>query len=187
MTLVDMPTFEMPSEQRDGQEAPWLRREQVDFLIDVAEWPLRGFVTLAYWWAARRASIEQLTVQQVNLTDGRVALNRPGQRMTKKRRPIVPVYDEVRPTLERLVSEASGGWLFGPTVDFYRPFVKLCKDAGLGEIHPHVLRHSRATHMLMAGESIYKVARLLGDTVKTVESVYGHASPEYLAESAART
>jgi hypothetical protein len=31
--------------------------------------------------------------------------------------------------------------------------------------------------MLMEGESVYKVAKLLGDTVKTVESVYGHYSP----------
>jgi hypothetical protein len=35
--------------------------------------------------------------------------------------------------------------------------------------------------MLMDGESMYKVGRLLGDTVKTVETVYGHYSPEFLA------
>jgi hypothetical protein len=36
--------------------------------------------------------------------------------------------------------------------------------------------------MLMDGESIYKVARLLGDSVKTVEQSYGHYSVEYLNE-----
>jgi site-specific recombinase XerD len=45
-----------------------------------------------------------------------------------------------------------------------------------------MLRHSRATHMLMDGESIYKVAKLLGDTVSTVEKRYGHVSVEYLME-----
>jgi hypothetical protein len=35
--------------------------------------------------------------------------------------------------------------------------------------------------MLMDGESIYKVANLLGDTVRTVERVYRHHSAEFLA------
>ena len=34
--------------------------------------------------------------------------------------------------------------------------------------------------MLMDGESVYKVAKLLGDTVQTVERTYGHHSVEYL-------
>ena len=53
-------------------------------------------------------------------------------------------------------------------------------DLGV-EGHPHLLRHSRATHMLMDGDSPYKVAKLLGDTLATVERVYGHSDPEFLA------
>jgi site-specific recombinase XerC len=43
-----------------------------------------------------------------------------------------------------------------------------------------MLRHSRATHMLMDGEDPYKVAKLLGDTLATVERVYGHYDVDYL-------
>ena len=34
--------------------------------------------------------------------------------------------------------------------------------------------------MLMDGEDIYKVARLLGDTVPTVLKTYAHATVDYL-------
>jgi hypothetical protein len=46
------------------------------------------------------------------------------------------------------------------------------KSAGTRTCYDTAARH---------GESIYKVGRLLGDTVKTVETVYGHYSPEFLA------
>jgi hypothetical protein len=40
--------------------------------------------------------------------------------------------------------------------------------------------------MLMDGESIYKVAKLLGDSVAMIEKVYGHHSLEFLADKATR-
>ncbi len=43
------------------------------------------------------------------------------------------------------------------------------------------MRHSRATHLLQAGVDIYTVARLLGDSVTTVERVYGHHSADHMA------
>jgi len=58
------------------------------------------------------------------------------------------------------------------------------RSLGLGDkANPHILRHSRATHLLQDGVSIYDVARLLGDSVQTIERVYGHHSPDYLAEA----
>jgi len=48
---------------------------------------------------------------------------------------------------------------------------------------PHILRHSRATHLLQEGIAIFAVARLLGDSVATVERVYAHCSVAYLAEA----
>jgi integrase len=45
-----------------------------------------------------------------------------------------------------------------------------------GRFCPHVIRHTRATHMLQDGVDIYAVAKLLGDTIRTVETIYGHAA-----------
>ncbi|WP_374308986.1 tyrosine-type recombinase/integrase [Methylocella sp.] len=140
---------------------------------------------MAYFTAARRASIETLHVAQVALESGRITLRKAGERTTTKRRPIVPVHSRLKPTLERLVAGAGThkGYLFPQPVDFYRPFHKLCEAQGIGpeRANPHVLRHSRATHLLMHGVSIYDVERLLGDSVATVERVYGHHCPDHLA------
>jgi integrase len=185
ISVEDMPIFEMPPENtRHAGEEPWLPMETIGQLIALAEEDLRDFIVLAYWTGSRRAAIEQLRVDQVKLEQGYVDLQPLGAQTTKKRRPRVPIFPEMRAVLERRIAGARAGWLFGPTVDFYRPFRALCREIGVDDArdHPHVLRHSRATHMLMAGESIYKVARLLGDTVATIEKRYGHSSVEFLME-----
>ncbi len=51
-----------------------------------------------------------------------------------------------------------------------------------GNMSPHVLRHTRATHLLQDRKSPWAVANLLGDTVKTVLDVYGHHCPDFLDE-----
>ena len=63
-------------------------------------------------------------------------------------------------------------------------FRRACERAGIEDCSPHVLRHSAATHMVMAGVPIAEVARMLGDTIATVEKVYGHHSEDYLRRAA---
>ncbi|PZR93191.1 MAG: hypothetical protein DI537_11400 [Stutzerimonas stutzeri] len=196
-----MPVFDYPQEDRaDGQdEAPWLTLDQLaDLRKKAAErieaavmledkdavrhaQRLADFIEVAYYTASRRDAIETLTWFQVKFPQNRIHLAKAGERRTKKRRPIVPIDPELRPTLERLDAEKANEWVLGASTSLYRPFVKLCEKIGV-EGSPHILRHSRATHLLQDGVSIYDVARLLGDTVATVERVYGHHSAEFLAE-----
>lgn len=159
--------------------AEWLTKAQITKALDAAEGKLRDFILLAYYTAARRHSIEWLTKTQVDLKHGRINLQPPASTLTKKRKPIVPIYAEIRPVIERLMAESTTEFVFGEPESFYRPFVELMADLGI-KAHPHQLRHSRATHMLMDGEDPYKVAKLLGDTLATVERVYGHHSVDYL-------
>ncbi len=184
ITLDQMPTFEMPAEFDDGQEARWYTKEEVALLLARAEGRLRDFIVLAYGWGARRASVESLEARQVQLDKGVVNLQKPGQQITKKRRPIVPIYASQRETLERLVATTQDGFLFGRGYYSYRPFQVLCEACGIDEDrrHPHILRHSRATHMLMDGQPLLKVGGLLGDKITTVARVYAHHSTEWMAE-----
>lgn len=169
---------ELPSEHH-GDGVKWLTKAQLELGINEAEGALRDFILLAYYTAGRRRSIENLTKFQVDLAGGRINLMPPEARRTKKRKPIVPIYPEIRPTVERMLAATTTEWLFGERRSFYRDFVQHMAALGI-EAHPHMLRHSRASHMLMDGDDIWKVAKLLGDTVATVERVYGHVSPEFL-------
>lgn len=189
---AEMPSIELPQETPRG-EPTWLTREELARLIETASEPLRSFIELAYYTGARRRSVEGLTRFQVDLARGRINLtgaNETGaERRSKKRRPIVPIDPKMRPALERLIAAAAAvgsGPLFSGSM--YKRFKIHARAIGLPEhkTHPHVLRHSRATHLLQDGVSIYDVGRLLGDTIATVERVYGHHSTDYLAAAISR-
>jgi len=58
-------------------------------------------------------------------------------------------------------------------------FRRLCKECSI-TASPHVLRHTAVTWLIMDGVPLSEVARLLGDSEKTVEKVYGKHAPDYL-------
>lgn len=45
-------------------------------------------------------------------------------------------------------------------------------------VTPHIMRHTFASLLVSAGESIYKVAVWMGDEVATVQKHYGHLTPD---------
>jgi len=184
-TTADV-SVELPPERRLGpdDEAPYFTREELDMLMMSADGELGHFITLGYYTGARRRSIEDLTAPQVRLAQKQIVLQVAGKRATKKRQPIVPIFAPMVGTLEVLLDAAAraGRAKLFSMADFYRPFVHLCETLGFGDrSHPHLLRHTRATHLLQGGASIYDVAHLLGDTTTTVDRVYGHHSQHRLA------
>lgn len=184
ITVADMPSIELPQER--VRDEIWLTQMELALALERATGRLRAFMVVLYYTAARRASIERLTKFQVDLAQNRINLSSPSetpaQRRSKKRRPTVPIDPKMRPTLEALMAASTNEWVFGDCKDMYREFVEHMTAIGLpNKAFPHVLRHSRATHLLQAGVPLYDVARLLGDSVATVERVYGHHSADYLA------
>lgn len=149
----------------------------------------RDFVDVAYYTASRARAVETLSLFQVRLAENQIALDKPDAVKTKKRRPVVPIDDELRPVVERLYTDAvecGRTSLFPVTSRIQIRFQKAVTAAGLAtsgpmKVTPHTLRHTRATHLLQAGVSVWEVAKLLGDTVGTVERVYGHHCTDALA------
>jgi integrase len=191
--VTELPSIELPPEPTPDAigEDEWLTRDELAKVLAAATGRLRDFIVLAYDSGSRREAIELMTKFQVDLRAGRVNLRSPGetpaQQRSKKRRPVVPIGPDARPVYERLLAETTTEYLFDTPTDMYRPFRKLMESLGLGrKRNPHILRHSRATHLLQDGVDIWSVAKLLGDTVKTVERVYGHACPEFLGETLQR-
>lgn len=179
------PVVELPP-HAPVEDAKFLTKPELREVIRLAgEDPdprLKAFVVLAYMAGARRKSIERLRVAQVNLPGRRLRLTPEGKRVTGKRAPVVPINDDMAVEIKKLLLRTENEWLFGSSgFDVYKPFRRIVEKAGAADrAHPHVLRHSRATHMLQDGVPIWEVAKLLGDTVETVERVYGHHCPDHM-------
>jgi len=63
---------------------------------------------------------------------------------------------------------------------------KLVRIAGIGHVHPHLLRHSAAVHMAEDGVRMEEIAQYLGHSDANVtRKVYARFSPDYLRKAAA--
>ncbi len=187
---TDLPSVELPSgfNLEAITDDQWLTEDEWRRALANAQGDLRHFLLILYDTASRRRAVERMRVSQVDLKNGRVNLTAPdedeNQRRSKKRRPVVPISSAARSSYELLLMQTDTEWLFGQPRDWYHEFHKNMVAVGLGHKgNPHIVRHSRATHLLHAGVDIYAVAKLLGDTVATVEKVYGHHSADYLASA----
>jgi integrase len=188
-----MPSIELPAGGKP--RLTFLTHEELDRVVNAAEGRLREFILVLYHLAARRRSVERLVRFQVDLRAGTINLTSPleteNERNSKKRRPVVPIHAKIRPIIERLYTAsqtANVEWLWGDDKDMYTPFNDHLTRLGLADkAFPHVLRHSRASHLLQAGVPIAHVAKLLGDTIATVDRVYGHLAPDDVAEAIAES
>jgi integrase len=188
---TSMPSIELPP--GGDSRVMFLTKAELARAIEAAAGNprLQDFIMVLYYTAARRRSVERLTRFQVDLRAGTINLTSPletaNERRSKKRRPTIPIDPNIRPLIESLYEtskQANNEWLWGDDRDMFTVFETHMKNIGLADkAFPHILRHSRASHLLMDGVPIFHVAKLLGDTVATVERVYGHALPADLAEA----
>jgi integrase len=178
------PYVEMPP--RPAPRERWLTKEEVDQLIRSASSPhMRLFVALAYHTAARAGAILDLEWDRVDLERKLITYDRPGRQQSRKRRAIVPINKVALAELQSARMVAVSDYVIEfrgkPVASIKTGFRAACRRA---ECSPHVLRHSSATHLVMAGIPMIEIARMLGDTVAMVEQVYGKHSPSFLRNAA---
>jgi integrase len=125
-------------------------------------------------------------VDAVKLTWSEVYLERQEvERVTQKRRKIVilPLHTELLFALdvehERLKPHPADRVLVNPSTGrpmtrprLYQRMRALGKRAGIPDAHPHRFRDTLAVDMLSRGASPYDVAKMLGDTIETIEKHY---------------
>lgn len=180
--LDRVPSFEIPTDL--PKREVWLFKDELKRLIDVADPTMKMFIRLCYGTGSRRAAIEQIHWDQLNFQRKTINLAKLGEKSTCKRRPTVPMGD-LYDILEQWQKQRQNEWVLGSGRDLLYDFQKTLSNADLlsvpqrdgrpaGKVTPHVLRHSRATHLLEDGASIFAVSKLLGDTPTTVQRVYGH-------------
>lgn len=184
------PTIPMPP--RPAARERYLEKEEIDRLIETAAKTRDGerlsrverFIWIALQTGARKDAIIKLTWDRVDFTKRLIDFRDPALPITKKRRATVPISDSLLPVLERAFRERKGAYVLDTTGQLRSAFERTVKLAGLGDdVIPHTLRHTWATHASMNGVQLLEIARVLGNTVGVVESVYAKHQPEYLRQA----
>ncbi len=192
---TDMPSIELPD--NIPHRNIWLYKDELQALAASATGRALNFILLAYYTAGRKTSVETLERYQVTFDPSpRINLAKRGEMKTKKHRPIIPIDPAITDRLKTLLDSHNSKFVLGDGSDIRPEFNKAVAKAGLlnlqerglreaGRLTPHILRHSRATHLLQDGVNPFAVANLLGDNLQTVLRIYGHACPDYLEEAMA--
>jgi integrase len=134
---------------------------------------------LLRWTGLRGSDAVRLTWDEVHFD--RKEIERVTQK--RKKRVIVPIHSELLYMLEAereqrrpsashrvLVNPGTGKPLTRPRL--YQRMLALGRNAGVSHAHPHRFRDTLAVDMLARGASPYDVAKVLGDTIETVEKHY---------------
>jgi integrase len=189
--MMPTPKIKLPPKPAPRQDF-MTRSEAARFLWRARRTPhLARFFILGWYTGSRRSVITGLMWSMVNLETGVLQRKERNAVQTKKRAPPVRLGRRILAHLRR--------WkrMDGPKVEFIinfrgakisrpaRSWTRIRTAASLPDyITPHILRHSRATHMLKQGVPIWEAANALGMSVAVLAAVYGHHAPDWQKDAA---
>ncbi len=149
----------------------------------------KAIVELLYSSGLRASEIGRLKVEDINFERMEVKVLGKGNRQA-----IVPIGKRAIDILRRYVEKAGlkgGDYLFvnrkgqpiSRAVVWYIVRKSFEKIAALSSVHPHLLRHSFATHMLNRGADIRTVQALLRHKTLKTTQIYTHVSLRKMKEA----
>lgn len=177
------------------QRERWLTRPEAARLIRAARARRRHiarFILVALYSGSRASVVCGAALQPteghgwIDLKRGVFYRKAPGAKVTKKRAPAIPLPSRLLAHLRRwkrlgqkFAVEHNGL----PVKRVSKAFRRAARDAGLGDVTPHTLRHTAATWMMQAGTDMWEAAGYLGMTVEMLSERYGHHHPAHLTNA----
>ena len=153
----------------------------------------RTAVEILYATGMRVSEVLALKPEAVNLQDGWVRVLGKG---SKER--LIPVHERALAALkefllarQRRFPQVMAGEIFLnrrggrlSRAQFWRDLQSLARRAGLsGRVHPHVLRHTFATHLLQGGADLRSIQEMLGHSSLSTTQIYTHLERSGLKDS----
>ena len=146
---------------------------------------LSDYVTVLLHTAIRPINIKGLRWENVDMANKVIHIT-----THKGRRPrtySVPMDGEVERVIQRRFKESKGLGFVLDTSNVRKLADQAIIDSKINENRAHKdrftiygLKHSYISHLLMKGESVFDVARLVGVSVAMIEKHYGHLTMEHL-------
>ncbi|HYE63051.1 MAG TPA: site-specific tyrosine recombinase XerD [Phycisphaerales bacterium] len=154
----------------------------------------KALLELLYASGLRASEVAGLTLNELHTTLGVVRVTGKGNKqrlvpMGAPAREAVERYlDECRPRLDRADGRDKGRVLLSRTgrplerVAVWQIVKRCALEAGLRDVHPHTLRHSFATHLLIGGADLRVVQEMLGHADIATTQIYTHVDRSRLKQ-----
>jgi integrase len=184
---------------RNPPRERWLNRNEAARLLWAArKHPhVRRFILLCLYTGSRSGVVIRMRWDQIDLAAGYMSRVPAGVAQDRRKRaPKVKLGRRILAHLKRWkridgyhdelnVCHYDGVAITNPRTAWEKAVVAAGLELrGPNRVTRHTLRHTRATWMMQAGVPIWQAAGFLGMSVKTLESVYGHHSPDHQEQAA---
>lgn len=199
--IVEDPAADLPAPKGWRRVPRALTEEEAKRLVEsvCGTGPLdlrdRALLELAYGTGARVSELLGLCLDDCSWTDGLLRLVGKGARVrfvplgkpamealrayTESSRPRLLANRRAGAEPPQVLLNARGGAL--SRMGYWKILRKRAMEAGLGEqVHPHLLRHTYATHLLRGGASLRVVQELLGHARLATTQIYTSVDEPYL-------
>jgi len=159
----------------------YLSSEDCQRLLSVCNHYLKPIVMTALNTGMRKGEILGLQWEKnIDLWHGFILLD-----ITKNgERREVPMNQTMRETLSKIPRRIDSLYVFTDEhgsrfLDIRKEFAAACRRVGIKDFHFHDLRHTFASHLVMAGVDLTTVKELLGHKTLTMTLRYAHLSPTH--------
>ena len=176
---------------KDKRVEFWSTSEYERFAYCAMKYPNYYYAfEVLYWCGLREGEMLALTLQDIDLEQAVIYVNKTYQRFHRQdiistpktpssvRKVSMPAFlcDELREYIDMLYSPAPDQRIFAITKSkLTHRFHKLSEEAGLRRITVHGLRHSHVSLLISKKYDIFEVSKRIGHkSIKTTQDIYGH-------------
>lgn len=161
----------------------YLEKEELVRLLRNSSFILRAIITVAVNTGMRKGEIMWLKWSNVDIGRSYITLH---QTKNGEKR-FVPMNKAVRETLIAVRKHPESAYIFagkdGEPFNFRKSFETAIGKSGILSFRFHDLRHTFASHLVMAGVDLNTVRELLGHKSIAMTQRYSHLSPDHKARA----
>lgn len=169
--------------KENNRRLRYLSKEECQALLKQCDPHVRPIVTVALNTGMRKGEILGLTWDEVDLNHGFILLEQEDTKNGERRE--IPINGAARGALQGAVRRLDVPYVFydhetgKPYKDVKKGFNGACRRAEIKDFHFHDLRHTFASHLVMAGQDLTTVKELLGHKTLTMTLRYAHLAPSH--------
>lgn len=167
--------------EENNKRLRYLSKEECQAIINASDPHLKPIVITALNTGMRKSEILNLKWDQVDLKHGFILLDKTKNGERRE----IPINETLKQTLQGIMRRLDVPYVFfdpktgKPYKDVKRSFQTALKRAKIKDFRFHDLRHTFASHLVMAGVDLTTVKELLGHKDIKMTLRYAHLAPAH--------